>query len=101
MTWSLQVQKDNRKCCQTLHKNNLLVNNPRKLFWLTLFLQYGNECEMLKTACERNMAISFLHHGPCAGTLDRRNFNGKIAEDTTYLSYARTNAISILISATK
>lgn len=32
-----------------------------------LSFQYDNECEMLKAACERNMAISFLHHGPCAG----------------------------------
>ena len=49
---------------------------------IILFLQYGNECEMLKAACERNMAISFLHHGPCAGTLDRRNFNGKSTADS-------------------
>lgn len=32
---------------------------------------YSNECEMLKASCDRNMAISFLHHGPCAGLEQR------------------------------
>lgn len=49
---------------------------------IILSLQYGNECEMLKAACERNMAISFLHHGPCAGTMDRRNFHGKSMDNS-------------------
>ena len=30
---------------------------------------------MLKSACERNMVISFLHHGPCAKMKEK--FSGK------------------------
>ena len=41
----------------------------------TCELQYRNECEMLKASCERNMAVTFLHHGPCGGK--KENFGGK------------------------
>ena len=27
-----------------------------------------NECEMLKAACNKDVQLSFLHHGPCAQT---------------------------------
>ena len=32
---------------------------------LQIFLQYRNECEMLKASCEMKSPLSFLHHGAC------------------------------------
>ena len=61
--------------------------------------QYPNECEMLKAACNKEIQLSLLHHGPCAQTPENTAMLGKSLKTATMLNI-NTGAPIALLSLT-